>query len=214
MPVKSVIDPSLGDTKPSNEPVRSKPLNQTSPVIGRTKNKAGRRPFKTRQQKCETRSSTPDEQPTPITQAKAFSELVRRSNLGNQQCLEALRAILDQQPGIWQAVGDVSKMAERAWIAVVSPGDKLVEESIQRRLIALKAEMGGVDPNPLEKMLIDLVGVSWLAVFEAEISAAQSGGSPQQVSIRLRRAESAQKRFLRAIKTLTTVRALLPPGAN
>ena len=74
---------------------------------------------------------------TPATltpsQAEAFNEVVRRANSGNETCLAGLRKLLDERPEIWQAIGNVSALAEKSWIALIGNGNKLVEESIPRR---------------------------------------------------------------------------------
>lgn len=49
---------------------------------------------------------------------------------------------------------------------------------------------------------------TWLAAQEGEQAAAESGGSLAQARYRLTRAESAQRRHLRAVRTLAMVRAL------
>jgi hypothetical protein len=76
----------------------------------------------------------------------------------------------------------------------------------------LKGELAGSQAGPLEKLLIDLLGVSWLATCQAEAAAAQVGGSLPLAAFRLRRAESAQRRFASAVKMLLLVRTLLPSG--
>jgi hypothetical protein len=53
----------------------------------------------------------------------------------------------------------------------------------------------------------------WLEVQHLErVSADATAGSLDQAGFRLKRLESAQKRYLNAVKTLTTVRALVPAG--
>jgi hypothetical protein len=148
-----------------------------------------------------------------LTQAQAFEELVRRANDGNAACLDGLREILDKNPAIWRRAGDVSALAERSWTDLLANGNKLAEESIRRRLAEFKRELAGDQAAPLESLLIDLVGVCWLATNQAEIAAAgPAGGSLQQAQFRLRRAESAQRRLLNAAKTLVMLRALAPRG--
>ena len=49
---------------------------------------------------------------------------------------------------------------------------------------------------------------------EGEINAAQMGGSLEVSNFRLKRAESAQRRFASAVRSLTLVRALLPRGGR
>jgi hypothetical protein len=147
----------------------------------------------------------------PMTQEQSFDELVRRASAGNKVCLAGLRKLLDEKPEIWRTVGNLSALAEKCWIGLLGNGNKLAEESIPRRLKELKAELAGHHPTPLEKMLIDLIGVTWLAAQHGEISAAgPPGASLQQANFRLRRAESAQRRLLNSVKMLTMVRALVP----
>lgn len=156
----------------------------------------------------------PPPAPRPVTQAEAFEEMVRRANQGNETCLRGLREILDQRPEIWRNVGDVGALAERLWAELLARGNRLAEESILRKVGALKASLAGPAPTPLEDLLVDYLGVTWLAAHHAETTAAQEGGGVELAKLRLKRAESAQKRFTGAVKTLTLVKALLPQGAS
>jgi hypothetical protein len=61
-------------------------------------------------------------------------------------------------------------------------------------------------------LLVDHAGITWLAAQEGEIQAADRNGDLGQAALRLKRAESSQRRFLAAVKTLTTLRALVPHG--
>jgi hypothetical protein len=54
------------------------------------------------------------------------------------------------------------------------------------------------------------VGVTWLAACKAEADAAQPAENLPRAAFRLKQAESAQKRFAGAVRTLATIRALLP----
>jgi hypothetical protein len=145
-----------------------------------------------------------------ITQPEAFQELVRRAGEGSQACLAALRDFLDENEAIWRRAGDVGALAERVWSEVIAGENKLVQEAICRQLRELKASLGGGNPTPIETVLIDVVGVAWLASHHGAIVAAQPGGSVQQIGSRLRRAECGQRRLLAALKTLALVRSLLP----
>ena len=154
--------------------------------------------------------SEPTSAPVVLSQAQAMQELVRRAGEGNEACLKGLRELLDATPAIWQAAGNVSALAERHWVEALSGGNKLADESIPRRLKQFKAQLLGSGPTPLETLLVDVIGVSWLAAQHGEIDASRQDGSTQQIASRLRRAESGQKRLLGAVKTLAVVRALLP----
>jgi len=143
----------------------------------------------------------------------AFKALVDKANRGDKQALAELRRVLDANPEIWQRAGDLAAYTEQAWIDLLSNGSHLVAESVKRRLAALKADLAGECPLPLEELLTSQVTTTWLSVQHAEMEAAgPAGGSLNQAAFRLKRAESAQKRHLHAIKTLATLRALVPQG--
>jgi hypothetical protein len=145
-----------------------------------------------------------------MTQTEAFMELMRRADAGSQECRAGLKKLLDERPEIWQAAGDVAAVAERNWVGLLAAGSTLLEESIQRRLALMKQDLAGSQAGPLEKLLIDLLGVCWLATCQAETAAAQVGGSIPQATYKFRKAESAQRRFANAVRTLILVRTLLP----
>ena len=140
-----------------------------------------------------------------------FRGLVERANQGEPEALARLRKFLDLNPCIWEKAGDLTAAAERAWTELIAGADRLAAESLRRRLARLKAELAGPHPA-LESLLVDQVAVSWLAAHDGEIRAAVAGGAVAQAALRLRRAESGQRRLLNAVKTLSTLRALTARG--
>jgi hypothetical protein len=144
---------------------------------------------------------------------RLFEALVARANQGERLAVDRLRKFLDVNPQLWQRVGDLTAVAERAWTELIVGQDVLKTECVRRRLAELKDQLKGPHPTALEAVLIDLIGVAWLGVQHAEIQAASpAGGSLEQAVFRLKRAESSQKRLLAATKTLATLRALVPQG--
>lgn len=141
-----------------------------------------------------------------------FRQLVSRANSGERVAIDLLRKFLDQNPSIWARVGDLNAMAESAWMQQIAGDDRLTTEAVKRMLEALKSELRGKHATRLEALLVDLIGVSWLGMQHAEIQAASAGGSLNQATYRLKRAESTQKRLLAATKTLATLRSLMPKG--
>jgi hypothetical protein len=161
----------------------------------------------------------PPQQPAPapapppsptLTQAQAFDEIVKRANAGNDACLAGMRQVLDSKPEIWQKIGNVGTLAEEAWINLVAGDNKLVEESVRRRLNKLTIDLAGDKATPLERLVVGHVGVTWLAASRAEAEAAEPADNLPRAAFRLKQAESAQRRFAGAARTLATIRALLP----
>jgi hypothetical protein len=145
----------------------------------------------------------------PAAQQAAFRELVRRANTGRPEAVANLRKLLDIRPEIWQAAGDLTALAGRAWADVIADRDALVAESARRTADQLAADLAGSTSDPLERLLADQVAVTWLATRYAELVAAAPGfnGSPG-AAYRLKQAESAGKRHIAAAKALAVVRAL------
>lgn len=145
------------------------------------------------------------------TQAEALMIVSRRATAGNATCLEGLLKILNNKPEIWRAIGDVGAHVEQTWIQLLAGEQVLHQESVRRTLQQLKLSIGGEHPTAIEKLLIDVVGITWLAYHHAELTAG-SNDSALHDRFFLQRAESAQKRFLAATKTLATLRELAPRG--
>ena len=57
------------------------------------------------------------------TRQEALESVIKKANAGDQRALSTLRKFLDQEPQIWNEVGDIAKIAERAWIKLIAKGD-------------------------------------------------------------------------------------------
>ena len=140
----------------------------------------------------------------------ALQQIVRKANAGDQRALTQLRQFLDRNPGVWRHIGDLARVAETAWIGLISGGDKLSAEAIRRQLGELREGLLGDAPNAVEKLLSDTVIASWLEVRYLEAASAETGGTLTQTGHLLKRLESAQRRHLAAVKQLVQIRKLLP----
>jgi hypothetical protein len=141
--------------------------------------------------------------------------LVARAKQGDAGALPRLRAILDAHPEVWETVGNLSRYVEAAWIDLVAGDDPLFRESMKRQAGALREALAGPHATKSEALLVDLVVNNWLGVQQAEYAQATQtggGGSIMQANHRLRRSEAAQKKFLSAMRMLTTLRAVVPEG--
>jgi len=142
----------------------------------------------------------------------ALQELVMRAQAGDATALPRIREILDKHTEIWKHAGDMSGWVERAWIAVIANNDPLVVESMNRTIAEMKAELQGESPTALERMLVNQVISCWLEVKYAESISARENLVLEQSAFRLKRLESAQRRHLIVIQTLTTLRKTMPAG--
>src|SRR4051812_41219475 len=74
------------------------------------------------------------EQHTPDTAAPdyqaLFEQLVARANQGERLAIERLKKFLDLNPHIWERAGDLTAVAERAWVELIAGQDVLKTESV------------------------------------------------------------------------------------
>jgi hypothetical protein len=140
--------------------------------------------------------------------------VLARAGAGDQAALPRLRALLDET-GLWRQLGDLAAHAELTLIGHVSGTDLALKEMLARKLGALKAELGGPAPSPLERLLVDRVVIGWLTVYHADLEAAGTkDGDPRRANLALKRQTQAELRYATAIKALATVRRLLPTAAS
>jgi len=107
----------------------------------------------------------------------------------------------------------LAAQAERAWIELAAGPDLLAREALARQLAALKTELAGPAPTPLERLLVERIAATWLQVNYADAVAAQARDvSVKQAELAMERQDRAHRRHLTAVAALATVRRLLPAG--
>jgi len=151
-------------------------------------------------------NSKPADQPIADLQA-----LVAQARAGDVEVLPALRHMLASRPEIWQQCADLGGNVLRRWIERLSLEDPLAEESLLLKVQAMKIEVGGTAPTPLEGLLVDRIVVCWLQLQQADGLASQMDGLlPKTAALILRHQKHAHRQFLTAVHTLAIVRRLQP----
>lgn len=141
-----------------------------------------------------------------------IQQLVQRAEQGDQTVLPALRKLLDESPAVWNEYGNLALQAECSLVKLAAGSNLMLSESLVRKLAALKSDIAGPSPSPLERLLSERIAACWLqtAYFDAVI--AQAHGVSRLKNNELRKLQdSSHRRFLTATKTLATVRRLLRP---
>jgi hypothetical protein len=155
--------------------------------------------------------AAPPPKPRPvITPQQATAECIRRARAGDRTVLPGVQWILDHNPKMWNETHHLARLAEQGWITQLAGKDLLLEESIRRQVKQLKANLAGDAPSPLDRLLIERIAATWLAVQHAELDAARDQVDGDAVSqMRLKRLDAANKRFLAATRALAVTRRLL-----
>jgi hypothetical protein len=160
-----------------------------------------------------TTTTTPPKQDEILEQLR---QLVERAEQGDASVMGELRVALDANPWVWERFGDLTKQSQAAWLLLIAGRNLLLLESTQRKAERLRAELAGPKPSPVERLLVERIVSCWLQTNYADSAYAQlpKGANPAQHTAALQRQNSAQQRYLQAVKALATVRKLLRPGLS
>lgn len=148
-------------------------------------------------------------------QAEETRRLIDRAQSGDASAMPALQALLDDVPNLRRALGgDLEATVEFSFARSMGGKENLAfHEALKRKLAALRQELEGPTPSPIERLLVDRVVACWLQIQEADIRYAQSEDtSPARLTFYIKRQDRANARFLAAMKTLATVRKLALPA--
>jgi hypothetical protein len=146
-----------------------------------------------------------------------LKELVHLAQQGDYSVLDELREALDANEAVWQQVGDLAQQSQAAWLQLLSQQNLLLHEAVSRKLESMRAELTGDHPSPLVKLLVERVLSCWLQCHYADCLYAQATGPQVAPAARMelmKRQESAQRRYLAAIKNLGLVSKLLKPAVS
>jgi hypothetical protein len=140
-------------------------------------------------------------EPPPCNVSQAdLDDIVKAANGGNQEALERLREILDENPAIWQRVGDLGRHVENLLLDMVAGGNTMLRESLERKIEDMKRDLVGDRPNVLEDMVAHRIIVCWLELEYADACHPEPSGSTAQGRFQLQRKKSAQRRLQQALK--------------
>ncbi len=140
-------------------------------------------------------------------------DLIHKAQAGDTTTLPVIRHLLDQVPALWEDSRVLAKHLERSWLITMSGKDVLSQEILAREVQALRRQLQGANPSPLESLLVDRICTCWLAVQHAELMTSKRL-SPQRCAlsnVEENRLDKTHRRFLSAIRELARVRKLLTP---
>ncbi|MBA3471844.1 MAG: hypothetical protein H0T57_01215 [Rubrobacter sp.] len=140
-------------------------------------------------------------------------ELLRQAERGDKTVLPALREALDRGgPELVNLWGDLARKAEWSLLGVMAGENLLLKEAVPRKLEAMREDLAGPSPTPLERLLVERVVACWLQLEYADMIYAHH--LPDLTMARSeyhqRRLDRLHKRYLSAIRTLAQIRKLGP----
>jgi hypothetical protein len=146
-----------------------------------------------------------------------LADLMARADQGDTVALADLKRAYDAVPTLCHMYSGLRENAERTLLDAMVPAQLGAQELIVRQLEAMRRDLAGPDPSPLERLLVDRVVLCWLFATYADTRYAmklKEGLTFREGEYYQRAAERAQRQLLRATQTLATVRRLLAPVAQ
>jgi hypothetical protein len=150
---------------------------------------------------------------TDATEPISLETLVEQAQQGDVSTLPAIRELLDKME-TWEDSRVLAKQIERSWIKTISGQDLITQEVLEREVEALRLQLQGENPNPLETLLIERICSCWLAIQHAELIASKRL-TPHTMALsnaEENRLDKTNRRFLSAVRELAKVRKLLTPA--
>jgi hypothetical protein len=162
-------------------------------------------------------STMPDSlQPTDLV--NQLRALVEHAQAGDLSVVPEIQLMLNTHPELWAHAADLVERAQQVWIQVAAGPLLPIQDAMRVRLENLKAELRGDSTSPLEKLLVDRIAICWLQVHYLDVEHGASLGKPDNAipspDVVRKRLDSANKRYLFAIKQLALVRKLLRPPVS
>jgi len=152
--------------------------------------------------------------PAPgLSDLDTIEKVLDRANTGAPDALAVLRKVLTLRPGLLGETGDLAHVVEQSWLRLIAGSDQAVfKEALSRHLKTMRRELGGDDPSPLEKLLINRICLNWLAAHHAECVFVQNMDngklSTEMADVHQKRIGRWQRMFLSSIRALATLRAM------
>lgn len=145
----------------------------------------------------------------PLTREE-FDQLCSEANKGNESAIQQLRQFMDDHPSVWQRMSDLALVVETTLIARLVGPDFAKQESLRRRVAAMKAELLGPDPPLALRLAAAPVMASWLEVEDILIRfGAMKSESREAQRFAASMIESAQRRHTSALREFAKVQDLL-----
>jgi hypothetical protein len=146
----------------------------------------------------------------PLPDLPRLRELLQRAERGDQGALTELREVATPA-GLAGVMGDLPREVVTAMVGRLYGKDRLASRAgLEERARLVSDELAGPNPPPVLRLLAEAAGVAWLHYHALELIQARQDGLPLDMGVYLERMlTQAQKRYLRALREVTTLRQKL-----
>ena len=144
-------------------------------------------------------------------------DLLSLAKKDQENAMPKIRQILSEHPDLAQRFMHLGRMGEDILIWRMTGEDGLAKRELFRsQLNAMREEIAGENPSPLERLLAERIVATWLQIqlFEGLYASGVSKGMPiARDGYHQKRLDQTYRRHLSAIRALAQIRKLLKGGA-
>ena len=144
-------------------------------------------------------------------------DLLSLAEKDQENALPKIRQILGEHPDLAQRFLYLGHMAEEILLGSMTKDDLATRELFHSQLNAMREEIAGENPSPLERLLAERIVATWLQIqlFEGLYARGMSKGSMPiaRDGYHQKRLDQIYRRHLSAIRALAQIRKLLKGGA-
>jgi hypothetical protein len=145
---------------------------------------------------------------------RRLRDLFKKAEKGNTKAVPEIREVLEGSPDLAWRFMDFATLAERHFIERMTKDKDLASrETMEFQLAAMREEIAGENPSPLERLLAERVVLTWLQIqlFEGLYASNMfKSMTIAQGNYHQKRLDLTYRRHLSAIRTLAQIRKLGP----
>ena len=142
---------------------------------------------------------------------EAFKAVVDRANAGDAEALKELRQLLHDNAAIWQQLGDLPKFARESMLTAIAGKDHATRESVRLAADSLFGELTTESCSPIVRLGAERAVSCWLEChFVDMLHPIPQGATVAQKRYHLALKSSAQKRYSESLRSMATLKTLLP----
>ncbi len=132
-----------------------------------------------------------------------------------KEAIQAVRRYWRDHPEAWREVGDMAKHAREVFIEDKFRVSAGFSETVRAAVAGVMHDLGYETAPPIERMVIEEIGLSWLHHYVSQWElTASSGVTMRQQEMWERRNVQLQRRYLRALETLARIRRMKLPAVQ
>ena len=141
-----------------------------------------------------------NKKPIDCSTLKGLALYARR---GDKNAIAKLKEVLDQNPKLWQELGDLAAMTRSVVIDSLADHDPLLHGSVLRKANQLEQELVGESPSLITCLAVRRFVAVWLRLQYADAASAVANKAPMPISkYWAERQNQASKQYDKALKTL------------